>query len=131
MTIDSANGKEFVIRIDGGSSQSNASGGGNRIWGDSGYDFLGDSYKLMKNGEKEDVDVSGSTSGGNNSGEDFDFIPGKRVIDDLPSKLIRQFLHKQKASGEISLDMDLEMAELHPGNRVSESPSAAGESGFY
>ncbi|GKV04246.1 hypothetical protein SLEP1_g16431 [Rubroshorea leprosula] len=44
-------------------------------------------------------------------------------MDDLPSKLIgqflhKQFLHKQKAFGEISLDMDLEMAELEPGNRV-------------
>ncbi|GLT62275.1 hypothetical protein SLA2020_349240 [Shorea laevis] len=130
MTVDSANRKEFVIKIDGGSSQSNASGGGDRIWGDSGYDFLGDSYKLMKNGKKENVDVPGSSSGGNNGGEDFDFIPGKQVIDDPPSKLIGQFLHKQKASGDFSLDMDLEMAELQPGNQVlpqvSESPSAAG-----
>ncbi|GKV04243.1 hypothetical protein SLEP1_g16428 [Rubroshorea leprosula] len=75
MTIDLANRKEFVIRIDGGSSQSNAFGGGNKIWGDSDYDFLGDSYKLMKKGKKENVDVTGSSSGGNYSGEDFDFIP--------------------------------------------------------
>ncbi|GLU17786.1 hypothetical protein SLE2022_341400 [Rubroshorea leprosula] len=112
MTIDLANWKEFVIRIDGGSSQSNAFGGGNKIWGDSDFDFLNDSYKLMKKGKKENVDVTGSSSGGNHSGEDFDFIPGKQVMVELPSKLIRQFLHRQKACGEISLYMDLEMVEL-------------------
>ncbi|KAE9618514.1 putative mechanosensitive ion channel MscS, LSM domain-containing protein [Lupinus albus] len=32
--------------------------------------------------------------------------------EDPPSKLIGKFLHKQKASGEFSLDMDLEMEEL-------------------
>ncbi|MBA0843963.1 hypothetical protein Goarm_001100, partial [Gossypium armourianum] len=52
-------------------------------------------------------------------------------MDDPPSKLIGQFLHKQKASGEISLDMDLEMDELqqkqtHDGillPTVAETPS--------
>ncbi|KAH1106495.1 hypothetical protein J1N35_010263 [Gossypium stocksii] len=50
-----------------------------------------------------------------------------------PSKLIGQFMHKQKASGKISLDMDLEMDELqqqsldHGGSlpTVVESPSSS------
>ncbi|GLT41676.1 hypothetical protein SLA2020_157210 [Shorea laevis] len=71
MTVDSANRKEFVIRIDSGSSQSNASGGGHTILGDSDYKFLSDSYKWMKNRKKEIVGVTGSSSGGNDNGEDF------------------------------------------------------------
>lgn len=34
------------------------------------------------------------------------------ATEDPPSKLIGQFLHKQKASGDFALDMDMEMAEL-------------------
>ena len=49
---------------------------------------------------------------------------------DPPSKLIKQFLHKQKASGKMSLDMDLEMDELRDENNrklppVFESPLKA------
>ncbi|KAJ7978663.1 Mechanosensitive ion channel protein [Quillaja saponaria] len=33
-------------------------------------------------------------------------------MEDPPSKLIGQFLHRQKASGDVALDMDLEMEEL-------------------
>ena len=49
---------------------------------------------------------------------------------DPPSKLIKQFLHKQKASGKMLLDMDLEMDELRDENDkklppVSESPLKA------
>nr|KYP69210.1 putative mscS family protein At1g78610 family [Cajanus cajan] len=40
--------------------------------------------------------------------ESFDF----RKNEDPPSQLIGRFLHKQKASGEMQLDMDLEMEEL-------------------
>ncbi|KAI3945874.1 hypothetical protein MKW98_023148 [Papaver atlanticum] len=36
----------------------------------------------------------------------------ERLRDDPPLKLIDQFLNQQKASGEVSLDMDLEMDEL-------------------
>ncbi|KAI3907125.1 hypothetical protein MKW92_002531 [Papaver armeniacum] len=36
----------------------------------------------------------------------------ERLRDDPPSKLIDQFLNLQRASGEVSLDMDLEMDEL-------------------
>ncbi|MBA0837977.1 hypothetical protein Goarm_010084 [Gossypium armourianum] len=61
-------------------------------------------------------------------------MPSKQAAtEDPPSKLIGQFLHKQKASGEFSLDMDLEMEELqqeppHHGGilpTVAESPSTA------
>ena len=49
---------------------------------------------------------------------------------DPPSKLIKQFLHKQKALGKMLLDMDLEMDELRDENNkklppVFESPLKA------
>ncbi|GLU14761.1 hypothetical protein SLE2022_313120 [Rubroshorea leprosula] len=137
MPVDSADRKEFIVKVDGGGSQGGGSdtqgkasgaGGGNKIWRESSYDFFSNSEN-MKN-RKEDMDVNGSSSGGSNDVEDFDFMQSKKGMDDPPSKLIGQFLHRQKASGEISLDMDLEMDELQPGNRVlppvSESPSAVG-----
>ena len=62
---------------------------GSKIWRESSYDFWND-------------------TGDNVRDESFDF----RHKEDPPSQLIGQFLHKQKASGEMSLDMDLEMEEL-------------------
>ncbi|KAI3834283.1 hypothetical protein MKX03_030090 [Papaver bracteatum] len=51
---------------------------------------------------------------------------------DPPSHLIKQFLNKQKDSGEFSLDMDLEMDELQYENRslppIAESPSSTQQS---
>ncbi|GLT44291.1 hypothetical protein SLA2020_181970 [Shorea laevis] len=137
MAVDSADREEFIVKVDGGGNQGGGSltqgnasgaGGGNKIWRESSYDFFSNSEN-MKN-RKEDMDVNGSSSGGSNDVEDFGFMQSKQGMDDPPSKLIGRFLHKQKASGEISLDMDLEMDELQPGNRVlppvSESPSAVG-----
>ncbi|KAF6135632.1 hypothetical protein GIB67_028203 [Kingdonia uniflora] len=54
----------------------------------------------------------GGVSNGNNG---FEFHNnGNKVFshDDPPSRLIGQFLHKQRASGDLALDMDLEMNEL-------------------
>ncbi|GKV02868.1 hypothetical protein SLEP1_g15251 [Rubroshorea leprosula] len=123
-------GRRWGSQGGGSETQGNASGagGGNKIWRESSYDFFSNSEN-MKN-RKEDMDVNGSSGGGSNDVEDFDFMQSKKGMDDPPSKLIGQFLHRQKASGEISLDMDLEMDELQPGNRVlppvSASPSAVG-----
>ncbi|CAN1845411.1 Mechanosensitive ion channel protein 5 [Linum perenne] len=40
--------------------------------------------------------------------------PSSTAAEDPPSKLIGQFLHKQQASGECCLDMELDMPELAP-----------------
>ncbi|RDY02661.1 Mechanosensitive ion channel protein 6, partial [Mucuna pruriens] len=82
---------DYVVKIDDGgeSSQNNKD---NKIWRDTSYEFWND----------------GVTTSENMSEESFDF----RKQEDPPSQLIGRFLHKQKASGEMQLDMDLEMDEL-------------------
>ncbi|XP_021288624.1 mechanosensitive ion channel protein 6 isoform X2 [Herrania umbratica] len=143
MAVDSADRKEVVLKIDDRGNESNipaaaaaatATGGG-KIWRESSYDFWKDSEKINSNWKKENANVNGTGSSANNSSresEGFDFMQSKQAaMEDPPSKLIGQFLHKQKASGEISLDMDLEMDELqqkppHHGTllpTVAESPS--------
>ncbi|KAH0872766.1 hypothetical protein HID58_070128 [Brassica napus] len=70
------------------------------------------SYNFLNGDEKE---KSGYTTGGEDldDGEGFDFTPRRNEPVDPPSKLIYQFLNKQKASGdEISLDMEPNMPEL-------------------
>ncbi|CAH8318994.1 unnamed protein product [Eruca vesicaria subsp. sativa] len=61
------------------------------------------------------------TDGGEPSEEAFEFRRGE----DPPTKLIGQFLHKQQANGEFSLDMDLTMDELQSKSLtpVTESPT--------
>lgn len=66
---------------------------GNKIWRESSYDFWND-------------------TGDNAREESFDFRNKGHQPEDPPSQLIGKFLHKQRASGEMSLDMDLEMEEL-------------------
>ncbi|XVF04422.1 hypothetical protein REPUB_Repub05bG0081200 [Reevesia pubescens] len=159
MAVDSADRKEIILNIDDRSNEgiipasaaaaTTASGGG-KIWRESRYDFLKDREKINSNWEKENVNMNGSSSSSssrsssnssssssssssNRESEAFDFMQSKQTADmeDPPSKLIGQLLHKQIASGEISLDMDLEMDELqqeppHHGNllpTVAESPS--------
>ncbi|XP_077246279.1 mechanosensitive ion channel protein 6-like [Tasmannia lanceolata] len=78
------------------------SGNNGKIWRESSYDFFNDNVGGIGKGNSIPTDQNGS--GG------FNFQKPKN--DDPPSKLIGQFLHKQKASGEICLDMDLEMDEL-------------------
>ncbi|CAK8574215.1 unnamed protein product [Lathyrus sativus] len=87
----------------------------NKIWRESSYDFWNDT--------------------GDNGEESFDFRNKShqhqqhQKPEDPPSQLIGKFLHKQKASGEMSLDMDLEMMELQNEDRdgkltpVDESPT--------
>ncbi|TYH92427.1 hypothetical protein ES332_A13G181700v1 [Gossypium tomentosum] len=145
MAVDSADRKEFILKIDDRShdgSISTPSGGatagdGGKIWGEPSYDFWKDGEKININWKKENANSNDAGSSGgvsNKESEDFEFMQSKQVpMEDPPSKLIGQFLHKQKASGEISLDMDLEMDELqqkqtHDGillPTVAETPSSS------
>ncbi|KAK4784394.1 hypothetical protein SAY86_018762 [Trapa natans] len=93
------------------------SGNGGGIWRDSSYEFW------RNDGASEKGD----------GGSEFHFQQQK-AAEDPTSKLIGEFLHKQKASGGFSLDMDLEMQELKQGGNaedvisvspVSESPLKA------
>ncbi|KAH0920641.1 hypothetical protein HID58_020659 [Brassica napus] len=72
------------------------------------------SYNFLHGGDEKEK--TGYTSGGedlDDDGEGFDFTPRRNEPVDPPSKLIYQFLNKQKASGdEISLDMEPNMPEL-------------------
>ncbi|PPD73857.1 hypothetical protein GOBAR_DD29219 [Gossypium barbadense] len=98
MTVETADRKETIVKVDDGSNKGSIAAASDIVSGGGGFDFM-----QSKQGAMEDP----------------------------PSKLIGQFLHKQKASGEISLDMDLEMDELqqqppdHGGSlpTVAESPS--------
>lgn len=125
-SVESEDRREVIVKIDGGDQANSMAtrdapptggvgvGGGSKIWRESSYDF-------WKEGDR---DNAGTISGG--GGEVFNFRP--QGNEDPPSKLIGQFLNKQKASGEMALDMDLEMDELwHDRNSlppVAESPSA-------
>uniref|UniRef100_A0A7N0U612 Mechanosensitive ion channel protein n=1 Tax=Kalanchoe fedtschenkoi TaxID=63787 RepID=A0A7N0U612_KALFE len=108
--------KEVIVSIDG--RNSGRDGEGEKIWRESSYEFWKD----------DEGRVSAALNGG---GFRFpDPPPGSESeeVEDPPSKLIGQFLHRQQASGDISLDMDLEMEELRPGMSglppVAENPSA-------
>ncbi|KAM3695722.1 hypothetical protein ACJW31_07G154700 [Castanea mollissima] len=102
-------GEEVIVKIDDGDSSamkgSETTGG--KIWRENSYDFWKDQDKLgfdfaRRGGESSNA-VAAATA-----------VAAAAVEEekDPPSKLIKQFLHKQKASGEMSLDMDLEMDEL-------------------
>ncbi|ESQ30072.1 hypothetical protein EUTSA_v10012021mg, partial [Eutrema salsugineum] len=111
------NRREFVVKINGeDNDSSNNNGDAGKIWRESSYNFWhGDQNN--KNGK----------SGGEDDGS-FDFMRRrneKSAEPDPPSRLIDQFLNKQKASGdEISLDMEPNMPELQS-NMVSPSPVTA------
>ncbi|KAK8691368.1 hypothetical protein V6N13_074879 [Hibiscus sabdariffa] len=146
MAVNSGDRKEVILKIEdrsndgtipasgGASTVSSSASGGGKIWRESSYDFWNDSEKIQSTWKEANATMSGTSSSGNNSNretEGFDFMQSKQAaMEDPPSKLIGQFLHKQKASGEFSLDMDLEMDELkespHLGGAlptVAESPS--------
>ncbi|XWS27392.1 hypothetical protein CRYUN_Cryun26dG0111300 [Craigia yunnanensis] len=115
MAVDSADRKEIILKIDERSNDGSilaAAAVGGKIWRESSYDFWKDSEKINSNWKTEHVNVNGSGSTGSSSNsnresEGFDFMQSKQAdMEDPPSKLIGQFLHKQKAS-------------------VAESPSAA------
>ncbi|RZC66818.1 hypothetical protein C5167_010506 [Papaver somniferum] len=107
--IGSMDRKEVMVKIDDSDDESSHSG--NRIWRRSSYDFRNDNNNNGSGGGNEAPSSSAI--------DEFNFIQAQqqqlqsdRLRDDPPLKLINQFLDKQQASGEISLDMDLEMDEL-------------------
>ncbi|OVA15986.1 Mechanosensitive ion channel MscS [Macleaya cordata] len=106
-SADSSDRKDVVVKIDDNDNDS-----GTQIWRESSYDFLND--RRGNAGKSDAID-------------EFNFQQQtQKVSDDPPSKLIGQFLHKQKASGDFSLDMDLEMDELVENRTlpiVEESPN--------
>ncbi|XP_075673561.1 mechanosensitive ion channel protein 6-like [Castanea sativa] len=115
--------EEVIVKIDDGDSSatkgSETTGG--KLWRENSYEF-------WKGQDKSGFDFvrRGSGSGGDQNSN----AVAEEEEKDPPSKLIKQFLHKQKASGEMSLDMDLEMDELRVKNDrksppVSESPLKA------
>ncbi|CAL1386276.1 unnamed protein product [Linum trigynum] len=128
MSADSSDRREVLLKMNGGGG---GGGGGSspngtpppasapapagNIWRESSYDFL---EGMDKDRKKEKQPEGGDDGSGSYR---FDFNPAQRgnttgVPEDPTSKLIGQFLHKQQASGEFCLDMDLEMAELQNGN---------------
>lgn len=116
MAVDSPDRREVIVKIGGDkTSSANMIGANNsKIWRESSYDFWqdkNDNKNNKSNKEKQNV----NNGGGGSEEEGFDFMQRGQPVEDPPSKLIGQFLHKQKASGEICLDMDLEMDELQQG----------------
>ncbi|KAK7280609.1 hypothetical protein RJT34_25674 [Clitoria ternatea] len=93
---------DIIVKIDEGDDAQGTS----KIWRESSYEFWPENSAAPANAREEG----------------FDF----RHAEDPPSQLIGMFLHKQKASGEMSLDMDLEMDELRDDGKltpVAESPT--------
>ncbi|XP_050259491.1 mechanosensitive ion channel protein 6-like [Quercus robur] len=118
--------EEVIVKIyDGDSSATKASATtGAKIWRENSYEFWKDQAKSGFDFVRQG---SGSGSGG---GQNSNTVAAAEEEKDPPSKLIKQFLHKQEASGKMALDMDLEMDELrHENDRklppVSESPFKA------
>ncbi|CAI0409272.1 unnamed protein product [Linum tenue] len=148
MSASSSDRREVLLKMNGGGASPNgtpprppAPAPAGNIWRESSYDFLEGVDRDRKKEQHSEGHDDGSGS------YRFDFNPaqrssspgenGKAIPEEDPtSKLIGQFLHKQQASGEFCLDMDLEMAELQNGNNndglhhlrhlapVSESPVA-------
>ncbi|KAG2706093.1 hypothetical protein I3760_05G088100 [Carya illinoinensis] len=114
-SVDSSDRGEVIVKIDERDSISpdlvanGNNNGNNKIWRESSYDFWTD------DGDRNNVGnnvVSENTVKKKGNAGDFDFPRRGQGAEDPPSKLIAQFLHKQRASGDTSLDMDLEMDEL-------------------
>ncbi|KAL0702158.1 hypothetical protein Bca4012_058280 [Brassica carinata] len=131
MAVDSADRREVTLKIndpDNGTSNNGVSGEetSGKIWRDGSYDFWTDGHGNLHKGISNNPDGERSSAAASEEGKDnepFEFRRGE----DPPTKLIGQFLHKQQASGEISLDMDLSMDELQSKGLtpVSESPASA------
>ncbi|XP_059654918.1 mechanosensitive ion channel protein 6-like [Cornus florida] len=98
---DLADRGEVIVKIDGGGGGGGGTpnSGGNKIWRESSYDFWKD--------------------------DEFRQPREEAAVEDPPSRLIDQFLRKQKAVGaEMSLDVDLEMDELRHENSLNLLPVA-------
>ncbi|KAF5443746.1 hypothetical protein F2P56_036281 [Juglans regia] len=125
--VESSDHREVVVKIDEGDSNSKdvvdtvMNDKKNKIWRESSYDFWKDDCQTndddVRNGVIRENDLNNGNGGG------FDFVQRGQGKEDPPSKLIGQFLHKQRLSGEMSLDMDLGMDELRPNHRNLNLPS--------
>ncbi|XP_022896682.1 mechanosensitive ion channel protein 6-like [Olea europaea var. sylvestris] len=101
--IDFADRREVIVKIDGG-DRNTTPNNISTIRRESSLDFWRD--------EGNSSMQKGSF--------DFQRGDGKDVAEDPPSRLIGQFLNKQRAAGgELSLDMELEMDELHEHRKTS------------
>ncbi|TXG66662.1 hypothetical protein EZV62_007937 [Acer yangbiense] len=114
MAVDSPEKREVVIKIDGDKTMNNNNNDNNTIWRESSYDF----WNNRENNTNTNTNTNTNklenvkSCGGGGEEESFDFMQqGQRVEEDPPTKLIGQFMHKQKASGEISIDFEV-MDEL-------------------
>ncbi|KAF4359332.1 mechanosensitive ion channel protein 6 [Cannabis sativa] len=118
MKEDSNDRNEVIVKIDeGGDSTAAAATSGDsskhagKIWQETSYDVWKDPARDNVNDHDDGGDGDDATR------MSFNFVQGnnklqKQGMEDPPSKLIGQFLHKQRASGDTALDMDLEMEEL-------------------
>ncbi|KAF8020627.1 hypothetical protein BT93_G1155 [Corymbia citriodora subsp. variegata] len=52
-------------------------------------------------------------------------LPHRQTLEDPPSQMIRRFLHLQRASGDVLLDMDLDNEELRGDYRCGDLPPVA------
>nr|VDD64817.1 unnamed protein product [Brassica oleracea] len=129
MAVDSTDRREVILKIndhpDNATTTTNGGASGEtpgKIWRDGSYDFWTDGHGNLHKGER-------SSAAASEEGKDNEPFEFRRGGEDPPTKLIGQFLHKQQASGEISLDMDLSMDELQNQSKgltpVSESPASA------
>ncbi|KAL9403769.1 hypothetical protein Peur_000741 [Populus x canadensis] len=132
MALNSTDRKDVILSMDefcdegvnvGSNNNNTGGGGGGRIWRESSYDFLNNANNKDKrplmNGDNNSTNTNGSRCykldfnghQNSNSGVTASASDSGSVMEeeDPPSKLIGHFLHRQKASGEFCLDMDLEM----------------------
>lgn len=102
MSVESSGRKDISLNInDDERSKDLELGNNNTLYRDSSIDFWNDT----SNGGGNGFDFQNAQSNNNK----------KKMItkeEDPPSKLIGQFFHKQKLSGDISFDIDVEMEEL-------------------
>ncbi|KAF3434773.1 hypothetical protein FNV43_RR21859 [Rhamnella rubrinervis] len=125
--VDSADRREVIVKIDDGDSSTKSVAGRrsmeqSKVWRGSSYEFWREEERERDNANEN-----------NNSKDDFRFVQRghQTTSEDPPSKLIGQFLHKQRASGDMTLDMDLEMDELRHDRDLTplaESPMNSGTS---
>ncbi|XP_042480645.1 mechanosensitive ion channel protein 6-like [Macadamia integrifolia] len=113
---------EFVVKIDGNNECNNKNNINvlhskdakqvaepieSKSWKESSYDFRKEDGTVCRDGDSSSF-----------------FRQRLGIVEDPPSRLIEQFLYKKKASGEIALDMDLEMDELQiRSDRLSMKPN--------
>ena len=124
--------EEVIVNIyDGDSSATKASATtGGKIWRENSYEFWKDQAKSGFDFVRQGSGSGSGSSGGGGQNSNTVAAEEEEEEKDPPSKLIKQFLHKQEASGKMALDMDLEMDELRNENDkklppVSESPFKA------